>query len=232
MRVRTDSKRREILEIARASFLKHGYAATSMAAIAAEVGGSKGTLYGYFSSKKLLFTEVVRSVGEEHARPALAFLERDGSLREILTDVARALIRFLLLPQAIASHRLVVAESGRFPELGQAYFESGPAKGEARMAAWIAAQIEAGRLHPADPARLAQNFGKLCEVGPYDGALCGIAREVPAEEQAGLADFAVEAFLRAHASPLGDAEFGWPAVRPGPGPQPVPPGPGTRPGAG
>ena len=40
-----------MLDIARAAFLREGYAAASMSEIAAKVGGSKATLYSYFPSK-------------------------------------------------------------------------------------------------------------------------------------------------------------------------------------
>jgi hypothetical protein len=41
------SRREAILEVAERSFLEQGYAATTMSAIAAELGGSKGTLWSY-----------------------------------------------------------------------------------------------------------------------------------------------------------------------------------------
>ncbi|CAH2603106.1 Transcription regulator of multidrug efflux pump operon, TetR (AcrR) family [Rhodovastum atsumiense] len=208
MRVRTDRKRDEILQIARAAFLQHGYAATSMAAIAAAVGGSKSTLYGYFPTKEALFGAVVHSVGEKHVVPVLSILDGKGSPREILGELARAVIRFLLLPEAVASYRMVIAEAGRFPELGRTFFAHGPQRGLGRIAAWIQAQIEAGRLHPADPAWLAQQFGAMCEAGPCKATLCGVTRRVSAREQAALANFVVETFLRAHATPEGDAVFG------------------------
>ena len=52
---RSDAKRRAIIAVAREAFLARGYAATSMSEIAANLGGSKGTLYNYFRSKEELF---------------------------------------------------------------------------------------------------------------------------------------------------------------------------------
>ena len=52
-------KRAEIVDIATRSFFEHGYAATSMSAIAETLGGSKTTLWSHFSSKADLFTAVV-----------------------------------------------------------------------------------------------------------------------------------------------------------------------------
>ena len=201
MRVRTDAKRRQILDLARMIFLRDGYAATSMSTIAAALGGSKSTLYGYFASKEALFSEVVHSVGEEHVVPAFAVLDAGGCPREALAHLARALIRFLLMPEAIACFRLVVAEAGRFPELGRAFYDSGPGCGEARIATFLEQQILAGRLHAADPRRLAQHFCRLCEIGPHKALLCGTVAEMPPGLVEELAEFVVDSFLRAHATP-------------------------------
>ena len=54
-----DLRRKAILDIARDIFLSQGYAATSMSQVAARLGGSKGTLYNYFSSKEELFSAMV-----------------------------------------------------------------------------------------------------------------------------------------------------------------------------
>lgn len=55
-----DSRRENILSIAREVFMEEGYAAASMSTIAARVGGSKGTLYNYFRSKAELFVAVIQ----------------------------------------------------------------------------------------------------------------------------------------------------------------------------
>ena len=69
MRVRTEVKRQEIIRIAGELFEERGYDRTSMSAIAARVGGSKATLYGYFKSKEELLLAVLDyDVGEEADR--------------------------------------------------------------------------------------------------------------------------------------------------------------------
>ena len=50
------------MSVAREVFFEHGYSATSMSAIAARLGGSKGTLYNYFRSKEELFEAQLRDV--------------------------------------------------------------------------------------------------------------------------------------------------------------------------
>jgi len=57
-KITPDERRGHILDIAYAAFIRNGYAGTSMARIAALLGGSKTTLYNHFESKKELFVAV------------------------------------------------------------------------------------------------------------------------------------------------------------------------------
>ena len=61
MRVRTEEKRDTIVQAASEVFLELGFEGASMSQIAARVGGSKRTLYGYFGSKEDLFLAVMDS---------------------------------------------------------------------------------------------------------------------------------------------------------------------------
>jgi len=59
---RRDHSRQEILEAARRVLLRNGIAATTLEAVAAEVGVSKTALYYYFKSKDALLFELVFAV--------------------------------------------------------------------------------------------------------------------------------------------------------------------------
>ena len=88
MRVRTDEKRQEIIRIASNLFEELGYERTSMSTIAARLGGSKATLYGYFKSKEDLLRAVLdREVSEEADRLMHEFLS-EKDLRSGLVRLA------------------------------------------------------------------------------------------------------------------------------------------------
>src|SRR5688572_13353820 len=89
MKVRTDAKRDEIVEIARKTFLELGYERASMAEISTRMGGSKATLYGYFPSKEALFLAIVNRLAEQYVSPAVQRLEES-----VADDVREALQRF------------------------------------------------------------------------------------------------------------------------------------------
>ena len=65
---RRSRSREEILDAARRVLLKKGIAATTLDAVAREVGLSKAALYYYFPSKDALFFELIFEILESHAR--------------------------------------------------------------------------------------------------------------------------------------------------------------------
>ena len=74
MRVLTDSKRDAILQAAADIFHEQGFEGASMAGIATRVGGSKSTLYRYFSSKEELFVAVSHQAAKDQILPTLETL--------------------------------------------------------------------------------------------------------------------------------------------------------------
>ena len=103
-----DTRRKAILDIARDIFLEQGYAATSMSAVAARLGGSKGTLYNYFSSKEELFSAMVREECEDEFLHMTDFQPMEG-VEETLRRFGGRFLRYLLSETALRFHRLLSA---------------------------------------------------------------------------------------------------------------------------
>ena len=133
-RPQSDDRRAAMLEIARAAFLREGYAAASMSEIAAKVGGSKATLYSYFPSKKDLFVAVIEEEVQLMLTPLFEMDETQGDFRTVLEQFARRFLDLLLAEDTVAFYRLIVAESARFPEIGQAAYQFGVQRGLDRLA--------------------------------------------------------------------------------------------------
>ncbi len=158
------ARRATIIAVARASFLDHGYAATSMSTIAAALGGSKGTLWAYFPSKEALFAAVLDDVTVAF-RVELADALRPGrDFRTTLVDFARRFSLKMLNPDAVRLHRLVVGEGGRFPEIGRQFYDRGPADIMARLSTYLAGAMANGDLRPADPLRASQHLMQLVQT--------------------------------------------------------------------
>ena len=101
-------------------FLADGYGPTSVEAIAKSAGVSKRTFYARFDDKAAIFEAVLHDVVES-LRPAAGVPPLDGeTLAQNLQTVATLILRAALTPDALALHRLIVAESERFPKVAAA----------------------------------------------------------------------------------------------------------------
>ena len=79
--VQSPDRRAEILAVATDLFLAHGFAATSMSALARAVGVQKASLYHHFASKEELFIACVTE-GYEATVRKLEALRADASLAD------------------------------------------------------------------------------------------------------------------------------------------------------
>jgi len=192
-----DERRKAILDVALELFMQEGYAAASMSTIAARVGGSKGTLYNYFPSKETLFIALIESECETEAWVTETLQTDAKTMAGALTDIGNRFLDFALTQKVRNIHRLVIAESGRFPELGRVFYENGPKRGIGLMAEWMAEQAAAGRLRDADPERMATVFLDLCKSNLHQRLLWNIIPEPSDAQKAENVALAVEVFLAA-----------------------------------
>lgn len=194
------AKQDAIVLIAKEIFLREGFSATSMATIAAQVGGSKATLYNYFPSKEELFEAVVR---EFCGRIAEAFgeLNWDGDdFRSALVRFGRAAATVMISDDVIAMHRLIVAEAARFKEIGEAYYQAGMRRGKEKLYARFQAAIDAGHIRSTDSMMAAQHFFDLCVGGLHRRRLMNIGDTPTRAELEAHVEAAVDAFLNGYAA--------------------------------
>jgi len=78
-------------------------------------------------------------------------------------------------------------------------FERGPARGHARLSAWLAGQMDKGVLRSADPLVAAKQFLALCQAGQFQMKLIGAVNRANPDAVATEIDQAVDTFLRAYA---------------------------------
>ena len=196
MKVRTDAKRDAILQIASEVFREMGYERASMAAIAARVGGSKATLYGYFPSKEAIFLTLARQFGAEHIDPALEELttSQDDDLPGLLQHFGERLLVFLASTTAMSSYRLVLAEAGH-SEVGRLFFEAGQQQGEQAMAAYLQSVMDRGLLRQADPLVAARHFGALVHSEIDHRYFYRENPELTPEQITGTVERAVQVFM-------------------------------------
>ena len=183
----------QVLEGAHKVFMEHGYEGASVDEIARAAGTSKATLYSYFPDKRQLFQAVVQT---ECSRTAEIIWEERGdeSIEQALRRMAVSFASFLFSPGAQEMFRVCIAESGRFPELGMAFYAAGPARVRARLAAFFEDAAARGELAIEDPGVAADQFVALCKAGHFLRALLGAPR-ADSDEIERTAEEAVRTFL-------------------------------------
>lgn len=193
-------KAAQIMAAARQLFLANGYGATSMDAVARAATVSKATLYSHFDSKADLFAAMV-SVECARVVPSLAGPEVDDlPVAEALFRMGCDFLDLLLSPQSLAVYRLVVAETPRFPELGLAFHQSGPARTLAMLSDYLERAQNRRQLEIADPTVAAELLWGMIRSHFHLRALLGVDVESPtAAQRARHVRGAVELFVRGHA---------------------------------
>ncbi|AMW30902.1 MULTISPECIES: TetR/AcrR family transcriptional regulator [Arthrospira] len=116
-------KAEQILQGAIEEFLAHGFAATSMDRVAKTAGVSKATLYNHFGDKESLFSALTEYLGEKRILDFVIEEPEDPAI--FLKTWATAILSQILNdPELLCFLRLIIGESGRFPELAQAFISN------------------------------------------------------------------------------------------------------------
>ena len=119
---RPEARRQEILDAALAVFAEKGFSMARMDEIAKRAGITKGTPYLYFTGKEEIFkTLVEESVGPRVLELARVASEFEGSSADLIRLVTRAIGVFLRSSNRAVLPKLVIAETGNFPELARFY---------------------------------------------------------------------------------------------------------------
>jgi len=193
--IRKGRKFDQVLAGARQVFMSDGFEGASVDEIARAAGVSKATLYSYFPDKRLLFMEVATTECQRQAQSALDNINVDAPPREVLMQTGLHFLRFITSDLGQRIFRICVAESDRFPELGQKFYNSGPAVFRAEMAAYFKQAEARGELRLEDAILAADQFGELCKADLWPRLVFGMIRQVSEEDLMRVVDSAVETFM-------------------------------------
>ena len=188
-------KAAQVLEGAREVFLRDGFEGANVDDIARAAGVSKATVYSHFGDKRLLFIEVATAECRRQAEAALGAIDMSAPPREVLAFAADRMMAFFLSPLGLGVFRVVVAETGRFPQIGRTFWETGPARGRAILQEYFGRACARGELIIDDPALAADQFAELCKADLWPRLIFGLAEEVSEEERARVARGAVDMFM-------------------------------------
>ncbi len=177
--------REHILVAATELLLTHGYGATSIEAIARRARVSKRTFYQRFSNKPALMSAVVVRLIESLRPPAHVPLVEGDDLEQILVHLGSLILHAALTPKVLQLHRLIVAESVRFPDLAAAVARAGGRQEAVTLISELLPRhLPRPARPPVDTVFAAQQFLQMIVSLPQLRALGLGAPMAPAELQA------------------------------------------------
>ncbi len=166
--IRRGRKFDQVLEGARAAFLRDGFEGASVDEIARNAGVSKATLYAYFPDKELLFLEIAKGECTRQAEEGAAAVDMNRPAAEVLAEAGRLIAGFLLTPFAQAVLRLSLAEGQRFPQVARDFYNSGPGLVREKLIAFLHLAVARGELEIDDIPLAAEQFRELCKADLHD----------------------------------------------------------------
>lgn len=148
---RKEARPGELTAAALELFVERGYAATRLDDVAAKAGVSKGTLYLYFSSKEELFKAVVREgIVPAIERGEKLFEEHSGSIAELIRDLIYGWWESIGSTRLAGIPKLMIAESGNFPEIAQFYYQEVISRGHKLVGSALRRGMEKGEFRQLD----------------------------------------------------------------------------------
>ncbi len=147
-----EQRRQQIIDGALEAFSAKGFDGASNKDIAAAAGiASPGLIYHYFKDKVDLLHQVILE-----RLPVLRLLDDAQRLMELppeeaLPQLAERMLRLYSHRPATAIIKVALAESLRNPRVAHMVSEAVPGRGLRMLSAYLARQMDAGRLRRMDP---------------------------------------------------------------------------------
>lgn len=197
MRVKSEARRQAIIEVAKEAFIRQGFENTSMSEIANRVGGSKATLYNYFSSKEEIFAAVMESSATEKIAIAFNILEDSDNIRSTLTNFGMHYLHSILAPEIMAIRKMALNEADR-SDIGRHFYENGPKKGWELISNYLQKQIDQNNLTTCDAGICAMHLKALLEAEVVEPYALGVISSPDEEQLTSIVSRAINIFLLAY----------------------------------
>lgn len=181
---RQEAERRHMSLLAAATrlFLDKGWEGASIDEISRSSGVAKRFIYARYSSKAALFAAALERFIEEQMGNLHAFAPLSQDVEDGLCAFGRRLLDLALRPEALAFHRLFIAEAPRFPDLAKLFIEKNRHRILGEIIRVLAHYANSGAIELGDPQIRAEQFFIIVVGVPQRMALL-IGRDEPAKEE-------------------------------------------------
>ena len=122
----------------------------------------------------------------------------DQELRSVLVRLGIDLVEMIISPASLAQIRTVVGVAPKFPQIGLAFYESGPKYGREHLAAYLGRRVAKGELAIDDLDLAAEQLSDLFHGSILKRLLFCVEDAVSAHEIRRRVEKAVDVFLAAY----------------------------------
>lgn len=194
MRIKTDAKRQSIIKTAARMFEEVGFESASMAMISAKIGGSKTTLYNYFSSKEELFIEVMCDLIDQQTAKLQPIIYK-GDITKTLTAYGTVFVEFTTSPWVMDMLTTIIGFK-KNREIQKNFYARAHLASEKKLAQIMAASIGNGELSDAPPLLMARQFKALLKAEYFNAVLMNVQKSPSSSQKRRWIKIAVNAFLK------------------------------------
>ena len=172
--LRPDDETRQIIyEAARHEFAANGYAATSTETLARRAGVSTKTLYRLMPNKAALFEGMVSDRQARFLSDFKLHVTEDADIETGLNAALMAYADLALDPDVVALQRIILQETGQFPELAAAFYDNGIVRTAAALSNWLRLQVKRGLIELDNVEEAAGMLIGMVASAPQRAALYG-----------------------------------------------------------
>jgi TetR/AcrR family transcriptional repressor of mexJK operon len=179
-RQEAERRHRGLIETAFRLFLDKGWEAASIDEISRRAGVAKGFIYARYPDKAALFVGAIERPMEDAMGTLQVGEPLPDDVEEGLRAYGRRLLDLVLKPEALAFHRLFIAEAPKFPALAKHFIARNGLLD--LIAGVLAGYVDRGALAPGDARMRAEHFTILV-IGIHRTLALLVGREPPAEEE-------------------------------------------------
>ncbi len=193
-----DRAKNEAILDAAAEILSERGLSAPMAMIARRACVSKQTIYNHYGAK----LDLINALVQRRVQTATAPLLQPGAEEnpeDTLTSFAGIVLRMLAFRKGHGIMRLSVQSSSEMPNLARDIYELGPRATLARLADFMQAEMDAGRIEAGSALEAAEMFGGMAMGYKQVAAIMGCPVSMDEESIDQLARRIAQRFLRAFA---------------------------------
>jgi TetR/AcrR family transcriptional regulator, mexJK operon transcriptional repressor len=158
-RAQAEERHAQLLDRALDVFLERGYELATIEEIIGSIGMHKSTVYSLYAGKEALFRATIRRAIKQWIQPVevLKAVETDD-LGATLIAIARLTINYSVSPIALKLQRIIIAESFRFPEVTQMFWEQGVRSNVEYVTDLLVRRARQGEILVDEPELTAHGF--------------------------------------------------------------------------